>query len=67
MERLQACFALVVVAGVLPVPATAQVPEPGGNRDEAVVQPVTKPWGQVVGWVVDANGILVEIATPMVP
>ena len=30
-----------------------------------VVQPVTKPWGQVVGWVTDANGILVEIATPM--
>jgi len=31
----------------------------------AVVEPVTKPWGQIVGWVTDANGILVEIATPM--
>lgn len=30
-----------------------------------VNEPVTKPWGQVVGWVADANGILVEIATPM--
>lgn len=30
-----------------------------------VVEPLTKPWGQVVGWVTDANGILVEIASPM--
>ncbi len=28
-----------------------------------VVEPVTKPWGQVVSWVVDGNGILVEIAS----
>ena len=31
----------------------------------AVVEPVEKPWGQVVGWVRDDNGILVEIASPM--
>jgi len=31
----------------------------------AVVEPITKSWGQVVGWVTDANGILVEIAAPM--
>lgn len=31
----------------------------------AVVQPLEKPWGQVVGWVRDANGILIEIASPM--
>jgi lactoylglutathione lyase len=30
-----------------------------------VVAPLTKPWGQVVGWVRDANGILVELASPM--
>ena len=30
-----------------------------------VVEPLTKPWGQVVGWVVDGNGILVEIASPL--
>ncbi len=32
---------------------------------QPVVEPVEKPWGQTVGWVKDANGILVEIATPM--
>lgn len=42
MERLQACIALVVLGGVLPVPAPAQVPEPGGNRDEGVVQQVRR-------------------------
>ena len=30
-----------------------------------VIEPVTRPWGQVVGWVVDGNGILVEIASPL--
>lgn len=28
-------------------------------------KPVTKPWGQVVGYVKDCNGILVEICSPM--
>ncbi len=42
MERLQACIALVVLGGVLSVPAPAQVPEPGGNRDEGVVQQVRR-------------------------
>jgi len=28
--------------------------------------PMTKPWGQVVGWVVDPNGILVELSTPAI-
>ena len=32
---------------------------------QSVVPPVEKPWGQVVGWVKDANGILIEIASPM--
>ncbi len=32
---------------------------------EAVVTPVHKPWGQLVGWVRDANGILIELSTPM--
>jgi catechol 2,3-dioxygenase-like lactoylglutathione lyase family enzyme len=30
-----------------------------------VVGPLEKPWGQVVAWVRDPNGILVELATPM--
>ena len=30
-----------------------------------VGEPVEKPWGQVVAWVRDPNGILVELATPM--
>ncbi len=30
-----------------------------------IVEPAIRPWGQVVGWVQDANGILVEIASPM--
>ena len=42
MARVQACIALVVLGGVLSVPAPAQVPEPGGNRDEAVVQQVRR-------------------------
>ncbi len=31
----------------------------------AVVAPAVKPWGQTVAWVKDADGILVELATPM--
>jgi len=31
----------------------------------AVVEPATKPWGQVVGWVRDPEGILVELSSPM--
>ena len=42
MERLPACVALAVLAGVLPVPAPAQVPEPGAHRDAAVVQQVRR-------------------------
>ena len=31
----------------------------------AVNAPQEKPWGQKVAWVRDANGILVELASPM--
>jgi lactoylglutathione lyase len=31
----------------------------------AVVDPVEKSWGQIVGWVRDPNNILVELASPM--
>ncbi len=31
----------------------------------AVAQPVTKPWGQVVAYVRDLDGVLVEICSPM--
>jgi len=31
----------------------------------AVVEPATKPWGQVVGYVRDLNGVLVELCTPV--
>jgi len=31
----------------------------------AVKRPETKPWGQVVGYVRDNNGFLVEICSPM--
>jgi len=31
----------------------------------AVLEPVTKPWGQTVAYVRDGDGILVEICTPM--
>lgn len=30
-----------------------------------VHEPITRPWGQVVGLVRDNNGVLVEIATPL--
>ena len=30
-----------------------------------VRSPIQKPWGQVVGYVRDNNGVLVELATPM--
>lgn len=30
-----------------------------------VKEPITKPWGQKVGYVLDNNGVLVELATPM--
>jgi len=32
---------------------------------ESVVPPAVKPWGQTVAWVRDADGILIELATPM--
>lgn len=31
----------------------------------AVVPPAARPWGQVVGYVRDLNGFLVELCTPM--
>ena len=31
----------------------------------AITAPETKPWGQVVAYVRDLNGVLVEIASPM--
>ena len=34
----------------------------GGRR---YLEPMEKPWGQTVAYVVDPNGILVELATPM--
>lgn len=35
------------------------------NGATAVKEPETKPWGQVVGYVRDNNGVLVELASPM--
>lgn len=35
------------------------------NGAIAVKEPAVKPWGQVVGYVRDNNGVLVELATPM--
>ena len=29
------------------------------------VDPIDKPWGQTVGYVLDPNGVLIEIATPV--
>jgi lactoylglutathione lyase len=31
----------------------------------AINAPQEKPWGQLVAWVRDANGILIELASPM--
>jgi lactoylglutathione lyase len=31
----------------------------------AVVEPAARPWGQVVGYVRDPDGILVELCTPL--
>ncbi len=33
----------------------------------AVTSPTTKPWGQVVAYVQDPDGVLVELCTPMGP
>lgn len=30
-----------------------------------IKEPVAKPWGQLVGYVLDNNGVLVELASPM--
>ena len=35
------------------------------NGAKPVKEPVAKPWGQKVGYVLDNNGVLVEMATPM--
>ncbi len=39
---LPSCIALLALAGVLPASASAQAPEPGGNRDEVVTQHVRR-------------------------
>jgi lactoylglutathione lyase len=31
----------------------------------AIKEPAAKPWGQIVGYVRDANGVLVELCSPM--
>jgi uncharacterized glyoxalase superfamily protein PhnB len=35
------------------------------NGAVPVQSPIEKPWGQVVGYVRDNNGVIVELATPM--
>ena len=35
------------------------------NGAIAVNEPATKPWGQIVAYVRDCNGILIELCTPM--
>ena len=45
------------------VPAAFQRAVDQGMRP--VAGPLEKPWGQVVAWVRDANGILIELASPM--
>lgn len=36
-----------------------------GAGASAAVEPTARPWGQVVGYVRDPNGILVELCTPI--
>lgn len=36
-----------------------------GAGATSVAEPQTKPWGQDVAYVLDNNGVLVELATPM--
>jgi lactoylglutathione lyase len=50
---------------------TLTTPDPHAAYQQAlqagatdVHEPITRPWGQVVGLVRDDNGVLVEIATP---
>jgi len=47
------------------VAAAVDSAEAAGAR--RYVEPVDKPWGQTVAYVIDPNGILVELATPVVP
>lgn len=47
---------------VADVPAAHERAVRAGATD--VAAPVTKPWGQVVAYVRDRDGILVELATP---
>lgn len=44
--------------------AVASAEAAGARR---YVEPIEKPWGQTVAYVIDPNGILVEVATPVVP
>ena len=45
------------------VPAAVQQAVAAGA--EVVAEPVTKPWGQVVAYVRDPNGTLVELGSPI--
>lgn len=48
---------------------TADVPAAVDNAVKAgatlVLEPVSKPWGQIVAYVRDINGFLVELCTPV--
>jgi lactoylglutathione lyase len=45
------------------VPSTVEAAVAAGAR--RYVDPVDKPWGQTVAYVLDPNGVLVEVATPV--
>ncbi|MEE9413711.1 MAG: VOC family protein [Acidimicrobiales bacterium] len=45
------------------VAATVQAAIESGARPYA--EPVDKPWGQTVAYVLDPNGVLLEVATPV--
>jgi lactoylglutathione lyase len=45
------------------VPSTVDAAIACGAR--AYVDPADKPWGQTVAYVLDPNGVLIEIATPV--
>jgi catechol 2,3-dioxygenase-like lactoylglutathione lyase family enzyme len=45
------------------VPSTVEAAVAAGAR--RYLDPVPKPWGQTVAYVLDPNGVLVEVATPV--
>ena len=63
-NRAEETAAAIEIAFVTDDPAAAYARTLAAGA-QAVKEPVAKPWGQLVGYVRDCNGVLVELCSPV--